>query len=133
MSPYPVRQTYLLNIHRTSHRALIHTLHLLSNLTVVAVLIAAIELTISFNNLRPSAIDELASAAQTIPLFISIGVVVRVLWRWITNRTGLNSDDEDDQQEWYYQTEDGYSTSRYSAQPPPTDGGPAPPPPAHTA
>lgn len=50
----------------------------MSNIIVLIVLIAAVELTIHFNHIN--GVNRIDTAAQTIPLLLSMGIFVRVIF-----------------------------------------------------
>lgn len=111
--------------HRPSHRALLQTLQNISNLCVLVVLVTAVELTIQFNQIPSSTVNDLTTSSQLIPLFISAGIVVRVIFKWFLNRrinaTASSPEYDGDPGVYYY--EDGTYDPH----------GPQPPPPAHMA
>jgi hypothetical protein len=114
----------LMTLHRTSHLALLRTLLTISNVVVLTVLIAAVELSIQFNDI-PAHVNDLSTSAQVIPLVLSAGFVVRIAYRWISKQAAGDSSSSDDGYGDYYD-----HSSYYSGQPP--LGGPTPPPAAYT-
>jgi hypothetical protein len=83
---------------------------------VVAVLTAAVELTIVWNNI--DGVNGVADVAQMIPLFVSGGIVVRAVLMHFVNR---GTDEDSDS-----------AASSGDGQPPMASGGiPPPPPTAH--
>lgn len=106
------------------HITVLNDFRFLSDIIAFAVLVAAVELTISWNHIK--GVNNVNTSAQTIPLFLSIGFVVRTLFR----RFAQGDDDDSDLDE--VSTYVHYNTRRGSVfvqtlgtQPPP------PPPAAH--
>ncbi|KAM0333971.1 hypothetical protein ACHAQA_000989 [Verticillium albo-atrum] len=73
---------------RRLHIAMIRDLRTFSNLTVLATLTAAIELTIAWNDL--SDVHDLSDAAQTIPLLVAMGFVVRAIFLHFARAEGVS-------------------------------------------
>ncbi|ROT36539.1 hypothetical protein SODALDRAFT_352496 [Sodiomyces alkalinus F11] len=114
--------------HRRRHirQSHVRNLRIFSNLVTVTVLTAAVELTVVWNDI--SSANDLTNAAQTIPLFISIGFVTRAIFMHFAEAE-VGSDDSSD-------SDDGEASgiSRSSAMAESHPSGPIipPPPPAHT-
>lgn len=72
------------------HREFLRTFRTLSNLVVFGVLVAAVELTVQWNEVDDGS-GSLDTAAQTIPLIVSAGVVLRVLF---LHYAGVEEDDD---------------------------------------
>ncbi|KPM44565.1 hypothetical protein AK830_g2039 [Neonectria ditissima] len=69
---------------RRTHIHLLHEARTLCGFAVFGVLVAAIELTIDWNNI--DGISDFTTVAQLIPFFLSIGIVLRVWAMHLTNK-----------------------------------------------
>jgi hypothetical protein len=72
----------------------LHAMRNFFNIAVFAVLIAAVELTIQWNEV--DGINNIDTAAQTIPLILSAGIVIRVLFLLYVGTEEDSSSDEDE-------------------------------------
>ncbi|KAL0930200.1 uncharacterized protein CTRU02_215020 [Colletotrichum truncatum] len=99
------------------HIMMIKELKTLSNVAVAATLTAAIELTVSWNDIQD--VNNVADTAQTLPLFISVGFLIRILFLHFAGASGESDSSEEDSDE---------GSSSYMTEP---QGGVPRPPPVH--
>ncbi|CAM1501179.1 Fc.00g103410.m01.CDS01 [Cosmosporella sp. VM-42] len=83
----PRRQTRRIQI------AVMHEYRIISSLTVFALLVAAIELPIRWNKLDN--VNDIKTAVQTIPLFLTLGFIIRVFGSHILHHSGRYGEDGD--------------------------------------
>jgi hypothetical protein len=123
---------------RTSklHAVALQELVAFSNLSVAAVVTAAVELVISWNDIR--GVSDVRTAAQIIPIMASGGIVARVIFLHFAKAEARNDDDSSSSESVSHShrssRRSSHRSSRRSSGPPPRGpprgGFPPPPPPA---
>ncbi|KAK3685888.1 hypothetical protein B0T22DRAFT_482812 [Podospora appendiculata] len=79
----------------SAHKTILANLQYFSDLGVVIVVIAAVELSIKWNNIS-AAVNQVSSAAQLIPVLVS-GVLLLIMMRhWATDKFGGDEDGHED-------------------------------------
>ncbi|KAK3327444.1 hypothetical protein B0T19DRAFT_484554 [Cercophora scortea] len=81
----------------SAHKTILANLQYFSDLGVVVIVIAAVELSIKWNNIS-AAVNQVSSAAQLIPVLISALLLLIMMRHWATDKFGDGDDDggEDD-------------------------------------
>ncbi|KAI8228128.1 hypothetical protein K4K55_007640 [Colletotrichum sp. SAR 10_96] len=102
---------------RAVHVMLVKEIKTLSNIAVAATLTAAVELTISWNHIQD--VNNISDVVQMLPLFISAGFLVRILFLHFAGANESSDSSEEDS--------DGESSSDMTE----SQGGLPPPPPVH--
>ena len=89
-----IRRIELMRARRAgkSRRRLLRRLNVINAIVVLTVVIAAIEATISWNEIE--GVNSLNSPAQWIPMLLGIGQIIRVLYKWAF----IWEDDDDDEE-----------------------------------
>ncbi|KAF0317522.1 hypothetical protein K4K61_007196 [Colletotrichum sp. SAR11_59] len=102
---------------RAVHVMLVKEIKTLSNIAVAATLTAAVELAISWNHIQD--VNNISDVVQMLPLFISAGFLVRILFLHFAGANESSDSSEEDS--------DGESSSDMTE----SQGGLPPPPPVH--